>query len=85
MKILGAHLGLKLQAECKARFVHRFTGEHRPEWTKKNPSCAMQFLDDADWLSHTYFEITKQGELSKKAHYCESHPTWPNNPELRKP
>ena len=35
MKILGKHMGTKLQAECKARFVHRFTGEHKPEWAYK--------------------------------------------------
>ncbi len=84
MKILGAHLGPKLQAECKARFVHRFTGDHKPQWAYKNNQCSVQFADDADWLAHTYFEVTTQGELSNRSRYCESHPTWPNNPELRK-
>ena len=92
MKILGAHMGPKLQAECKSLFVHRFTGEHKPQWAYKPfknealqlTSYPVQFADDADWLAHTYFEVTKQGELSNKTHYCESSPTWPNNPELRK-
>lgn len=82
MRILGSHLGPKLQAECKAMFVHRFTGEHRPKWASK--PYKVQFADDADWLAHTYFEVTKQGELDKRSHYCESHPTWPFNPELQK-
>lgn len=92
MRILGSHLSPKLQAECKARFVHRFTGEHKPQWAFKpfkNEALGLetypvQFKDDADWLAHTYFEITKQGELNNRTRYCESHPTWPNNPELRK-
>jgi len=64
-------------------FVHRYTGEHTPQWVKQNPA-PLHFKDDADWLNNTYFEITKKGELSRKVNSCESTPTWPNNPELRK-
>jgi hypothetical protein len=92
MKILGTHLSSKLQDEAKRRFVHRFTGEHRPMWANKPfkqeggtvGPYPVQFKDDADWLAHTYFEITKQGKFSERAHYCESHPTWPDNPEFRR-
>lgn len=85
-------MGPKLQAECKARFVHRFTGEHKPKWAHKpfkNESLRLtaypvQFADDTDWLANTYFEVTKQGELDRRTGHCESYPTWPLNPELRK-
>lgn len=88
MKILGTHLCERLQRECKARFVHRFTKEHKPTWATERGwngrPFPVQFASDADWLAHTYFHVTKKGELSNRHSYCESTPTWPNNPELRK-
>lgn len=81
MLILGSHLSLRLQAQAKARFVHRFTRQHRPQWAKANPKYAPHFADDADWLAHTYFEITKQGEFDRRVNHCESHPTWPDGKE----
>ena len=76
MLVVGSKLSRKAQAECKARFVHRFTREHRPKWAR-NTAYKPQFADDADWLENTFFLVTKNGELDKRAHYCESHPTWP--------
>ena len=76
MLIVGNQLSPKVQAECKARFVHRFTRDHRPAWAH-GAACKPQFADDADWLANTFFRVTKSGELDKRTAYCESHPTWP--------
>ena len=76
--------GDKLNAEDKnyvlANFVNRHTKDHIPEWVTWEP---VQFSSDADWLSHTEFEVTESGALDRRAIFCNSHPTWPDNPELR--
>ena len=80
MKILGSHMCKYLQEQCKSKFVHRFTGDHRPKWaTQKIPNgqnYKRQFRNDKEWLANTYFEVTVKGELSKRTKYCESTPTW---------
>ena len=80
-------MGPHLQRQVLNKFVYRYTGEHKPAWANKEwkdgKPYPLQFKDDADWLAHTYFEVTVKGELSKLNAYCESSPTWPNNPELR--
>lgn len=89
MKILlGSQLSPSQQSEALARFVHRFTGNHRPAWSReKRPdgtAYPVQFADDSDWLAHTRFHVTKAGRLSNRHNHCESSPTWPHNPELRR-
>lgn len=79
-RILGSNLPAALQVQAKAMFVHRFTGDHKPDWTQGSP---LQFASDADWLAHTLFWVTKRNTLAKRAS-CESSPTWPYNPELRR-
>lgn len=81
--IRGAEMNLCLQQQAKAQFVHRYTGEHKPIWARE-PNTPVQFKDDSDWLAHTWFWITKKGELARSHKHCESYPTWPYNPELRK-
>lgn len=92
MRIKGSDMPLHLQEEAKKRFVHRFTGEHKPAWAYKPfkdeqgnlTSYPVQFRDDQDWLEHTYFELVKDDSLfNTRNRFCESHPTWPFNPELR--
>lgn len=86
--ILGSELCLPAQREALARFVHRFTGDHCPDWARRQPrrfACPVQFASDADWLAHTRFAVRSDGLLSERHRYCESSPTWPNNPELRRP
>jgi hypothetical protein len=87
MLINGSHLCRKLQEEAKARFVHRHTGEHIPDWARKpmpnGNSYPLLFSSDSDWLNNTDFFITQKGELSNRERHCVSHPTYPNNPELR--
>lgn len=80
-RILGCNLPAALQAQAKARFVHRSTGDHQQGAALDYP---LQFASDAEWLANTLFWITAAGLLSRRARFCESTPTWPNNPELRK-
>lgn len=86
--VLGSQLSPSVQRQCLARFVHRFTGDHRPQWASvarpDGRSYPVQFASDADWLANTRFFVTKTGNLSLWHDRCESSPTWPNNPELRR-
>jgi hypothetical protein len=86
-EILGTLLCETDQRHVLAAYVHRFTGEHRPAWANEpmpnGQPYPLQFKDDLDWLAHSYFAIRRDGRLSARAEYCESYPTWPNNPELR--
>lgn len=85
---LGNQLSAEDQRYVLAAYVHRFTGQHKPQWACKpmpnGTAYPVQFVDDADWLAHTYFEVTKSGKLDNRNKSCQSSPTWPNNPELRK-
>ena len=66
--ILGSELPERLQADAKARFKHRFTGDHRPEWLEAPSTDAARrtgppdFEDDADWLAHTEFPVSGKHE-----------------------
>ena len=77
----------EVQREALKQFVHRYTGQHRPAWSLKpmpnRRPYPVQFRDDRDWLEHTLFHVTKNGELDKRFKHCQSSPTWPFNPELR--
>lgn len=89
--LLGSELSPDQQRAALARFVHRYTGQHKPVWASNfwkevNGEWLpypLQFKDDADWLAHTRFVVTASGRLSNRATSCYSCPTWPNNPELR--
>lgn len=88
MELKGSQLRIEVQNEAKRRFTHRFTAEHKPAWANKpmpnGNAYPVQFASDADWLENTTFVVNKDGTLSKKSRSCNSVPTWPNNPELRK-
>jgi len=88
MFIRGDHLSPRLQSRVKARYVHRFTREHKPAWAKQEwrdgKPYPLQFDSDADWLAHTEFPVTIKGELADRPTHCYSTPTWPDNPELRR-
>lgn len=75
---LGTELTPAQQREVLNAYLYRNTGDFR-----QNLETPVQFKDDADWLAHTYFAMTKTGKLSRRSKYCHSNPTWPNNPELR--
>lgn len=87
--INGAAMCGKLQQDAKRQFIHRHTGDNTPAWARKEwkdgQPYPLQFADDADWLANTTFWVTTKGELARRPGYCKSRPTWPNNPELRKP
>lgn len=84
----GAQLPARLQSQAKARYVHRFTADHKPAWAAKpmpnGNAYPVQFASDADWLANTDFPVTKRGKLAYRPSDCYSRPTWPHNPELRK-
>lgn len=84
----GSELSLDQQQAALARFVHRFTGTHKPAWACKpmpnGNAYPVQFANDSDWLANTVFAVTKSGKLDGRSIYCRSYPTWPENPELRK-
>jgi hypothetical protein len=83
----GSLLSREEQAYVLSAFVHRFTGNHRPVWSHNTQPNGkpypLQFKDDADWLANTYFRITRDLKLDRKAYTCCSFPTWPENPELK--
>jgi hypothetical protein len=87
MQVKGTQLSRQDRAYVLRAYVHRFTGEHKPNWAngtwKDGKPYPLQFKNDKDWLENTQFRIFPNGKLNKNARYCESHPTWPNNPELR--
>lgn len=83
----GKDLTAEQQRQVLNMYVHRYTGTHKPEWANKEwkdgKPYPLQFKDDSEWLEHTRFQTRKNGTLVN-CDECQSHPTWPNNPELRK-
>lgn len=82
-KVKGTELSKAEQQKALAKFVHRFTGDHYPQWANVGRRDGrllypLQFKNDNDWLEHTYFWVRNDGKLSEKHRYCDSHPTWPN-------
>lgn len=86
---LGTELDPSDQDHVLAAYVHRFTREHKPEWANKpwkdGKPYPLQFDSDADWLANTTFAVRKNGRLDHRVQDCQSNPTWPDNPELKKP
>lgn len=78
----GSELTAEDQKACLAKFVHRFTREHVPQWAKSprpdGTPYKPHFASDRDWLENTYFRVTKSGRLDRRAKYCHSCPTWPD-------
>lgn len=81
-QIKGTELSIQDQKRVLANYAHRFTKEHVPAWAVTEPRNKVQFASDRDWLENTFFKVNKNGKLNERA-CCESHPTWPDNPELR--
>lgn len=85
--LLGTQLDYSDQRHVLAAFVHRFTREHKPAWAsqpwKEGKPYPVQFASDADWLAHTRFAVRANARVDQRVRYCESSPTWPDNPELR--
>ena len=86
--MVGTDLHSEDQAKVLARFVHRYTKEHRPKWldrTDRPDLYPVQFASDHDWLARTYFAVKRNGRLDERVTVCRAMPTWPDNPELRPP
>ena len=73
---------------AKSLFCYRHTRDHKPRWSvavrKNGRPYPVQFASDQEWLDNTTFAVNADGRLSLTARACESKPTWPDNPELRK-
>ena len=87
-QVLGTDLPLAMQQEALRKFANRYTGDHKPTWAlgewKDGKPYPLHFASDKEWLANTRFHVTASGHLSRRHRYCESCPTWPNNPELRR-
>lgn len=85
---MGNELSALDQRYVLSAFVHRFTKDHKPAWSRKlrddGKPYPVQFASDADWLANTEFAVTRDGRIDRRCHECYSTPTWPDNPELRK-
>lgn len=80
-RVLGSDLHPDNRRYVLAAFVHRNTGENRPDWVRgKYP---LQFANDSDWLANTRFATRSDGRIDRRVKQCFSSPTWPHNPELR--
>ena len=79
-QVPGTELSVEVQRDALARFVHRYTAEHKPAWAYNlNPHKPYrpQFASDADWLANTRFWVRADGSLSERHRYCSSTPTRP--------
>ena len=87
-RIPGNQLSAIDQQTVLRSYNHRYTGDHKPDWSyKSRPDGSpypVQFASDADWLANTLFVVTDSGRLDERVTHCQSSPTWPDNPELRK-
>lgn len=88
-EILGSELHPDDQRHVLAAWCHRYTREHKPEWAgclrPDGVAYRVQFASDADWLAHTWFQVTAGGRLDLTAKECRSEPTWPDGaPEYPK-
>jgi hypothetical protein len=77
--MLGHNLCMPDREHVLNAYTNRHTGDHYKSHCKY-----LHFKDDLDWLRNTYFRVTKKFRLDYRVNGCESYPTWPDNPELRK-
>lgn len=86
--LAGNLLSPKDQKTVLAKYVNRYTKDHKPQWAYElcpdGTKYPVGFESDKEWLEHSLFLTTSKGRLDNRAKWCESHPTWPDNPELRR-
>jgi hypothetical protein len=75
--------------EACARYVHRYTLQHIPQWAKSpmpnGKYCAPQYLTDQEWYDNTLFPPHALS-MSKKDTSCYSNgQTWPLGMTLEAP
>ena len=77
----GSDLHPDDQKHVLAAYVHRYTGEHVPQWATKRRWDGSRYMPqhatDSDWLHHTTFAVNKDGRLNQKSTHAESTPSWP--------
>lgn len=96
--LYGHQLSPALRREALAAFVHRYTAEHVPSWSRtpapNGRHYAPQYRSDREWLDKTRFPITRSGQgirlksgsnIGNTIH-CESNdPSWPYGQWLDRP
>lgn len=71
----GACLTSELRQQVLARFINRYTGEHRPSWvTRGGHASPPLYATDLEWLHNTEFAIRADGQLDGRVKHCMSHP-----------
>ena len=77
-------------SQAKAKFVHRYTMEHKPKWAE-DPFTnglfpAPQFHSDKEWYDNTLFHGESQIEgLTTKSSCYTTGQTWPLGTKLTTP
>jgi hypothetical protein len=83
--VSGSDLSPEEREHVKRAYVHRFTGQHKPDWVSRprpnGKPYPLHFKDDDDWLRNTKFDVTKGGRLSRRTKHSQSNPTFPNGIE----
>ena len=74
---LGTELAPQQQREVLARYCHRMTHENikqRPDFARymTRNGYRMPIISDAEWLACTRFKVRNNGELDRRAKYCET-------------
>lgn len=81
----GTDLSPAAQKQVLACYVHRFTLEHVPQWSRQpmanGQAYQPQFASDVDWLENTLFNVNRDGTLADAS--CYSTPTWPRGNSLQ--
>lgn len=54
----------------KDLFIHRYTGDHTPDWVSPPFDGHPHYESDDEWLANTTFQMTRHGELDRRCHYC---------------
>ena len=92
--LYGHQLSPALRREALAAYVHRYTAEHVPSWSRtpapNGRHYAPQYESDGEWLDKTRFPITRSGQgirlKSGSNIHCESNdPSWPYGQWLDRP
>lgn len=84
----GSSLTTDDQKHVLRAYVHRYTGDHTPQWVRKareeGTFYPIHFWGDLDWLRNTQFKVRKDGRLDMRAKMCYSTPTFPYGREIGK-
>lgn len=77
--------------EAQARYVHRFTMDHVPEWAREKRSdgtyYAPQYRSDKEWYDNSLFPGDKDYPFKgwMDGSCCSRNETWPLGQSLDKP